>query len=120
MVYSMLRPWRGYNKAAIVKFLSLSRHVILTNSIFRQGIYVTYAAVISKRLMSRIVGYGRGNCFAFETQFNRKHSVEYQYIFSQYEGEPGLEPGTARSAVECSTTELHPPGSCSDLHDYNV
>ena len=24
------------------------------------------------------------------------------------EGAPGIEPGTSRSAVECSTTELHP------------
>ena len=24
------------------------------------------------------------------------------------QGAPGIEPGTSRSAVECSTTELHP------------
>ena len=29
-------------------------------------------------------------------------------IFQQHQGAPGFEPGTSRSAVECSTTELHP------------
>ena len=28
------------------------------------------------------------------------------------EGAPGFEPGTSRSAVECSTTELYPHGTC--------
>ena len=26
----------------------------------------------------------------------------------KYQGTPGFEPGTCRSAVECSTTELYP------------
>lgn len=30
---------------------------------------------------------------------------------SDLEGAPGFEPGTSRSAVECSTTELYPQSS---------
>ena len=30
------------------------------------------------------------------------------HIEKQKEGAPGFEPGTSRSAVECSTTELYP------------
>ncbi len=29
-------------------------------------------------------------------------------IFVKFKGAPGFEPGTSRSAVECSTTELYP------------
>ena len=30
-------------------------------------------------------------------------------VRKKHQGTPGFEPGTSRSAVECSTTELYPP-----------
>ena len=37
-----------------------------------------------------------------------KGSRLFERNFGKTEGTPGFEPGTSRSAVECSTTELYP------------
>ena len=43
--------------------------------------------------------------------------LDYEKKPKQGKGAPGFEPGTSRSAVECSTTELYPRGFSSVQND---
>ena len=48
-------------------------------------------------------------CFLFRVKCSLAIGVVFSLVFQKlYKGTPGFKPGTSRTAVECSTTELYP------------
>ncbi|CAD5118874.1 DgyrCDS7547 [Dimorphilus gyrociliatus] len=78
----------------------------LKRNLHADTLYVSNPTWGNHKLLGKMIGYTNIREYRYWNQ--EKRVIDFEGFVEDLQGAPGFEPGTSRSAVECSATELYP------------